>query len=329
MPPGFTPISATFVGVDTGWVLGTAPCTHRPCTSILRTTDGGRSWTGIPAPRAALDPPRRGTAADGVAVLRFADRRDGWAASGGLYATHDGGAHWHREQLGRTGSVVAALQTGGGFACAVVADCASGCARTIRVYATRVGSDAWRPVSPAVTPGTDDLVVHGRDWFLPVRGAVLHGRGPAPADRRGNPCPAVGGAAVSPQLAVADAEHLDALCEGTAAAGTARYQLYGTTDGGRHRTRSGPAHHGPTAVYGVADNGRGVLVVAAASGASVLLRTADGGAHLTRARVSAPAGGVAWADLGFTTPQRGIVVLEHTALCLSTDAGRSWHRVRF
>ena len=56
VPRGFEPVSMTFVSGSDGWVLGTAPCTHKPRTSIVRTTDGGRSWAGIPAPRFPLDP---------------------------------------------------------------------------------------------------------------------------------------------------------------------------------------------------------------------------------------------------------------------------------
>src|SRR4051794_21631848 len=54
VPAGFNGYDLTWVSNDDGWALGTAPCDNRPCTSILRTTDGGKSWVGIPAPRAEL-----------------------------------------------------------------------------------------------------------------------------------------------------------------------------------------------------------------------------------------------------------------------------------
>src|SRR4051794_38462999 len=31
VPPGFSPVSVTFVSARTGWVLGTAGCTSQPC----------------------------------------------------------------------------------------------------------------------------------------------------------------------------------------------------------------------------------------------------------------------------------------------------------
>src|SRR5439155_13711178 len=54
VPPGFLAASVTFVSPSNGWVLGSAPCASPPCTSIVRTTDGGHTWKGIPAPRAPL-----------------------------------------------------------------------------------------------------------------------------------------------------------------------------------------------------------------------------------------------------------------------------------
>ena len=40
-------------------------------------------------------------------------------------------------------------------------------------------------------------------------------------------------------------------------------------------------------------------------------------------------GGVPWTDLGFTTPQQAVVVLNGIALYLSHDAGQTWSRVTF
>ncbi len=51
VPKGFVAKDLTFVSTRTGWLLGTAPCTVAPCTSIVRTIDSGRTWIGIPAPR--------------------------------------------------------------------------------------------------------------------------------------------------------------------------------------------------------------------------------------------------------------------------------------
>ncbi len=50
VPPGFGRVSFTAIGTDTWWLLGSAPCSSSPCTSILRTDDGGHSFVGTPRP---------------------------------------------------------------------------------------------------------------------------------------------------------------------------------------------------------------------------------------------------------------------------------------
>ncbi len=47
VPPGFVATDMTFVSSQDGWLLGTTSCFSPPCTTILRTTDGGASWTGF------------------------------------------------------------------------------------------------------------------------------------------------------------------------------------------------------------------------------------------------------------------------------------------
>ena len=55
VPPGFQPTSVTFIGTATGWVIGQAGtpghCATQYCTSVARTGDAGKTWTGVPAPR--------------------------------------------------------------------------------------------------------------------------------------------------------------------------------------------------------------------------------------------------------------------------------------
>ena len=54
VPAGFTATSVTFVSAQEAFVLGTAPCSHVPCTSIVRTVDRGASWRAPRAGGAAL-----------------------------------------------------------------------------------------------------------------------------------------------------------------------------------------------------------------------------------------------------------------------------------
>jgi len=93
VPAGFRAASVTFVSTREAFVLGTAPCKHAPCTSIVRTRDRGVSWRGLPAPVVPLGEPAitSGPAAWGI---RFATPEHGFVFGNGLWVTTDGGGHW-------------------------------------------------------------------------------------------------------------------------------------------------------------------------------------------------------------------------------------------
>ena len=151
VPRGFLPASVTFVSARDGWVLGTTKtCAHAPCTSVLRTTNGGRSWAGIPAPKFRLA--SLGTS-QGLQRLRFATRRDGFAYGSQLWVTHNGGSSWHRVR--QVPGLISDLETAGGAAYAVTT---TGTAQRQTVYESPVGRDAWHRVSGlAVTSGYGGL----------------------------------------------------------------------------------------------------------------------------------------------------------------------------
>src|SRR5207248_7911323 len=81
VPRGIRLLDFTFVTPDQGWLLADATCSSPPCTSVLRTTDGGTSWVGVPAPRVGTSYPCAKPCGEHpwVDSLRFADRTNGWA----------------------------------------------------------------------------------------------------------------------------------------------------------------------------------------------------------------------------------------------------------
>ena len=83
VPTGFEPASVTFVSADQGFVLGTAPCSTPPCTSMVGTDDGGATWHGLPAPAAplaaSLSDPSPDDGPSAISEVRFGDHLDGWA----------------------------------------------------------------------------------------------------------------------------------------------------------------------------------------------------------------------------------------------------------
>jgi thiazole synthase ThiGH ThiG subunit len=115
---------------------------------------------------------------------------------------------------------------------------------------------------------------------------------------------------------------------GDGAAGTASYQLYGTTNGGVHWLGNGPAHLLPTGLAAVSDSGKGVLLVAAESGASRLYRSTNDGTTLPVV-FDAGGGGTVWSDAGFTTSTQALAVLLNTAMYLSRDSAATWVKVVF
>ena len=110
----------TFVGTETGWVIGQAGvaghCATAFCTSMARTDDAGKTWSGVPAP--VTGSPEGST---GVSQIRFLNTEDGWAYGPELYATRDGGQTWTR--VGTGGLRVTDLETVGRRVFALFASC--------------------------------------------------------------------------------------------------------------------------------------------------------------------------------------------------------------
>ena len=154
LPPNFQPYSVTWVSLSTGWIMGPAGTPGRCgahqdsaiCTSIARTGDGGATWHGLPAP-----PVGGPEGLTGVTGLRFLNGSNGWAFGPELWATDDGGEHWHAVDTGNAS--VTDLETVNGRAYALFGQCstASGdkiaeCSSYTLETAT-AGSDTWTPVA--------------------------------------------------------------------------------------------------------------------------------------------------------------------------------------
>ena len=185
VPPGFVAVDSSWIDGATGWTLGTAPCALPPCAFLVGTTDGGRSWVGLPAPAAALPgfgPP--GATVDCssqpcVSHVRFADARNGYAFGPSLFVTGDGGRSWTRE-----GSrPVAALETTGGRVVRVVAEtagCPPGCA--YRVERKEAGASNWTSLAaPALVGAAAAVVLDGGRIYVAAFGNPAGGASDAHA----------------------------------------------------------------------------------------------------------------------------------------------------
>lgn len=338
VPGGFQPESVTFDSPSEGWVLGTAPCPAGTCTTLVRTEDGGQTWSAIPAPSASV-----GQGAGRIDKLRFADRLDGWAyGHNALYVTHDGGGHWTAAPLPEPGgSSILSLEAGGGYAYALMLAGSGAAPATAAVYRTAVNSNGWSLQPGTSVPGAvaGHLVVEaGRAWMVVE---VPNGPSSFRADLSGQwvthslPCQQPGAGV----LAAANTQDLTVVCAEGAAAGSEPKLPYLSTDAGAswHAASQAPPA-GDT--MGAAMAGPGTIVISAASGASFLYASFDGGHTWSTVLQDSASGGQPWFDLGFTTPQQGVVVegtvgspgtggLPPSRLLMTRDGGHSWSPVAF
>jgi hypothetical protein len=276
VPPGFGPESFTAVSPSTWWLLGSAPCSSPPCTSILRTDDAGHSFVGTPAPRTTQ-----------VSQLRYANAADGFAFAPQLWVTHDGGAGWHQVRLG---GAVTEVATADGFAYALVRYGHRGLGRLER---SALGSDAWTTL-PAAGSAYAGLWAHGQDVLVGSGGgqklAVSHNAGVSFT------------AQASPSSVPCDFEEPSGSVVWAHCATGTESATWRSTDSGAHfHSVSGPEPGLPNSALFAAASGSTAVV-----GATSLLRTTDAGAHF--APVSGVGAATAWQELGFTDASHGVAL---------------------
>ena len=334
VPADFQPLSVTFVSADMGWVLGSASCGANTCPIIVRTLDGGRTWTRIAAPATSLDYAGDYQAGSGVSGLRFADPLDGWAYGPGLWATHNGGKTWKQLTIpGLPNGAVAALEASAGAVQVVAYDGNT----TFRIASSPVVSDALRVSTLSVPVGAGpvpevQLVLQGQaGWVLEndrvvTAGARLVG---GTWEAWQPPCLDALGPAT---LAAANARELNAVCEfgvwGPAPGDQQGQHLYRSSDGGQTFVETGPqlAVSGPIAAPSAS------TIVAGGDGSQVVI-SVDGG--LTWSAASFPAQSTSFyvRYLGFTTATQGVLIASdpgsRTHVLMTRDVGRTWTPVQF
>ena len=341
VPP---PLSATFVGTFTGWVLGqdrpAGQCdlaAAPPCLVLARTDTSGASW------RPAGAPPAHGPdGATGVSQVRFLNGSDGWAFGPQLWATHDSGHSW--TQIATGGMRVTALETRGARVFAVWAHCtgtgprfAASCTG-FTLYSSPAGSDQWQPVPGAAAGsgqaagGSAALLLTGSAAYLllpdgsllsgPLTGAAWPAASPAgPASTPCRPgAPQAGGQPSGALLSVSGTASLVLVCTGPSRGGPAG-TVYSSGDGGQNWQRTGTA---PTAGTATSLSGSlsGRLLLATSQGIET---SADGGTSWTTAGGTRPPGGFGY--VGMTTASQGFAIPadpgQH-AIWFTYDGGQSW-----
>jgi photosystem II stability/assembly factor-like uncharacterized protein len=329
------PVSASFVSGTTGWLLGLAvPSGTR--IVLCRTVDGGRRWSSVPAPpapwpyRSSASGPPVSTGPGAVSQIVFADPQDGWAYGPGLWATHDGGAHWHR--VGTSGANVTEMAAAAGQVIAVFSQ-ESG--TTFAAYTSPAGADTWRPVpgvsgvGQAVRAG---LAVSGRTGYVVSSYTPLSGQpavlltGPADGSARWqrHPLPCPGSSVVA--VAAATRPGIVVACAGIGFHPTPT-QVYRSLDGGRSWQRlAGLVLEDSVSSLSVAPDGT-ILVSGLYSG---MLMSHDGGQswHPVTAVDDSEAvqgGGIVTAVIAIS--QMGFAIVIGDAFWLTRDGGHTWTAV--
>ncbi len=335
VPAGFAATSVTFVSAEEAFVLGTAPCAHAPCTSIVRTLDRGADWRGLPAPVVPLGQPENGTS-PAVWGIRFADPDHGFVFGNGLWETTDGGEHW-AAAAGPAGSI-RSLEVIDGQVLALTNACSaqSGCAQTGTLMRRALAGGAWQAVTQVRDPGTIATqarvaaVLSGSDVIVTANGGLSYAT-------HATPC-ASPGVAWPSSVAVSGPDGLALLCAGSAAMGSVAKTVYVSGDLGAHWTKAGsPANGGDPVDFAAATPTQ--FVIGAASGASWLYYSGDSGTQWGTGYMAGD-GGMGWNDLGFTTTSDGVVVHGPALsdgnregrpgqLLLTSDGGTTWQLVRF
>lgn len=334
VPAGFAATSVTFVSVDEAFVLGTAPCAHAPCTSIAATLDRGVSWVGLPAPVVPLGDPYT-TSVPAVWGIRFASPERGFVFGNGLWVTADGGEQW--AAAAGPGGSIADLEVIDGQVLALSYACSaqSGCPQLGTLYRRALSGGPWTVVTRV--SGARVIATQARVAAVLDGGSVaVTGDGGLTVAVHGTPCDTTSAAASA--VAVTGPGSLALLCAGGAAMGSVRKTVYVSGDQGATWAKAGSPPF-PGDPWGISAGTSQQLTVAAASGASWLYYSADGGAQWAVA-YKAGDGGAGFNDLGFTTAADGVAVHGPAyqdgngygmpgQLLLTSDGGQSWTTVRF
>ena len=331
VPAGFRAASVTFASTLEAFALGTAPCQHAPCTSIVRTRDRGVSWRGLPAPVVPLGEP--GVTVTGPAVwgIRFATPEYGFVFGNGLQVTTDGGEHWS-----------AAAYPGGSIVSLEIID---GQVLAVTMSRGMVGHESWallrRPlagrawtrlvtqasaIGNIATQARVAAIIDGTSVLVTGNGGLTITRHALPCTARPFPVPA--------SVAVQAPRGLALLCAGQGYTGHTDKTVYVSGDlGATWKLAGHPFSGGDDGVIAAAAPGH--LTIATTSAASWLYYSADNG-RTWRIVVTYPDGGQGWNDLGFTTTHDGAVIHGHPyfgdmlgQLLLTGNGGQTWQEVRF
>jgi hypothetical protein len=320
---GFHAVSASFSSPSSGVVLGGVHCAAAgPCRAALAaTSNGGKSWRSLPAPKVWLD-----NGSPLVSEVVSAGRQNSWLYdqfnSPFVWATHNSGGHWTRLKLPGD---VQALAASASTVYAVVSRKAGD-----ELYSSSSDRNKWARVG-TFTAASASLAVLGK--------AVWFGGSPhlyASADgvhwhQYSFSCPSgllLAGIAPSSSTRVA---FLCAFAEGTFH--TIKAVLL-SVNGGKteHLTGHAPIE-GDVSGFAVSRVSGVVGIGVITPGLDYVYRSTNGGKTWAQISIAGTSGGTPLASLQFVSHTVGWLVVGGLSvpgqLLTTSNTGRSWHAVSF
>ena len=317
IPVNFQPRSFTAVSLKEWWMLGTARCPtgSGTCSAIVRSTDGGSSFAGIPGPPVS---------ATGVMQMRFANALDGYAFDPELWETTNGGTSWSKVA---TPGPVTELETADGESYALSCPSGSANCQSMELLRSPVESVKWRKVSTPVTLSYGaQFAVRGPNLYIlsgnePPLVLLYSANKAASFSKRVDPCSNLGGRVTA---AADGSPTLWAACPSGTNAGT-----WLSNNGGTTWVRKQGGF--PNTLQLAAASSSVVLAWPGKENSKVpfaLDRTSDGGKSYLPVLSVSNSLTVSWAE--FSDPIRAYALSRIrgvTRLFESNDAGATWHPV--
>jgi hypothetical protein len=333
--PVFNPVSVSAISVNDYWVLGYTQTGVTSSTTVMKTTNAGKTFTTVGSPAAIIATFSRGPRGSNtkmISDIRFGDANNGWAYGDNLFATTDGGTSWS-EVTGMPDAVVD-LVASNGVAWALVdlsAGAASSTPSRYALYSTPYGNGVQRwarvqlPIDLGATQpsivdqdGTVTVVASGPARSSNLDHALVATKGGAFSDHVG-PCSQDLGGDLSNS-----ASGIWAVCPTGSLAGVAVSSDRGATWTSVPNLPP-PSFPNPGAGgVGAIDSKHAVLSDLATGG--LLLVTVGGSpVQITSVQTSVGAG---TEFIGFTTPSDGFAIVPRqptpSQLWRTTDGGQIW-----
>jgi len=337
LPDGFHAQSQSWISPKDGWLLGSATCGRTTCTSVIGTTDGGKSWNSL----GKIDAPLTIEDKTGITEIRFADAMHGWAFEPSLWATNDGGATWKKKSLPGGGHLEEGLSADASAAYAVVSPCTLNqgeCTAPSALWKTKPGSGTWKKVSSVTLPAFTAFGLAGLAQFGTVAYVSVPAFLDAPApgspsimdvlyattdgtkwSTRPDPCDPSNDETLTGVAAIS-ATKVAFLCQADIGFGKAAKRVVRSSDTGTTTNGAGKLPLlGIMSQLAAAPNG--TLAVASYSIGSWLYLNQGGKTWTTQEDLGD--GGMGWNDITFVSNSTGFVI-HGPASCCGGGPGEVW-----